>query len=232
MGPRLTRLSRSTLDFPPAQAALEEPNGLLAVGGDLSVARLLQAYRNGIFPWYDSDAGPILWWSPDPRGVIDPSRLLVSRSLRQRLKRGDYRCTVDTGFEDVIRCCSAPRAYASGTWVTREMRDAYVALHRAGYAHSVETWLGDVLVGGLYGVSLGRIFFGESMFSTRSDASKVALVHLARQLVRWDFPLIDCQLLNPHLVSLGAVALERSAFLDVLRDNLRHPTRRGSWRFD
>jgi leucyl/phenylalanyl-tRNA--protein transferase len=225
-------LSHSSLDFPPPEEAATEPNGLLAIGGDLSVPRLLEAYSRGIFPWFDSDDGPILWWSPDPRGVLVPAGIKVSRSLRQRLRRGQYRCTMDRAFADVVSACGDKRPNATGTWITPKMRQAYVRLFDSGYAHSVETWQGDELVGGLYGVSLGRFFFGESMFARRTDASKVALVRLAEQLQRWHFELIDCQMMNPHLESLGARPMRRSVFLSVLSHNRRHPTRRGRWQFD
>ncbi len=228
----IARLSKSSLEFPPPEDAADEPNGLLAIGGDLSVARLVEAYSRGIFPWFDSDDGPILWWSPDPRGVLVPSEIKVSRSLRQRIRRATYRCTMDRAFTEVIDECASPRAYATGTWITPRMRAAYVRLFDAGYAHSVEAWDQEGLAGGLYGVSLGRFFFGESMFTRRSDASKVALVALAAQLDRWEFELIDCQMMNPHLETLGVRPMPRSVFLSLLVHNRRHPTRRGRWQFD
>lgn len=202
------------------------------MGGDLTVPRLVEAYRRGIFPWFNSDDGPILWWSPNPRGVLQPGHVKVTRSLRQRIKRNDYRCTMDAAFADVVEHCAGARPGTSGTWITPKMQRAYVRLFEAGYAHSVEAWAGDELVGGLYGVSLGRVFFGESMFTKRSDASKVALVNLDHQLHRWGFDLIDCQMMNPHLQTLGAEPMERSLFLAHLSDNRQHPTRRGRWRFD
>jgi leucyl/phenylalanyl-tRNA---protein transferase len=225
-------LSRATLEFPPPDQAADEPNGLLAMGGDLSVPRLLEAYAHGIFPWFDSDDDPILWWSPDPRGVLEPDAVKVSRSLRQRLRRNEYRCTMDNAFDDVIRSCGGKRPNVKGTWITPNMRQAYVRLFDSGYAHSVETWHGDEIVGGLYGVSLGRFFFGESMFAHRADASKVALVNLAEQLQRWHFELIDCQMMNPHLASLGARPMPRAVFLSRLSHNRRYPTRRGRWQFE
>src|SRR5690242_20153697 len=179
--------------FPPVERALREPNGLLAAGGDLSVERLVQAYRGGIFPWY-SEGQPILWWSPDPRMALVPGELKVSRSLRKRIAKRDYAVRVDTAFEDVMRACAAPRRDDGGTWIMPEMIAAYTRLHRAGYAHSVETWIGGRLAGGLYGVALGRMFYGESMFAAVPDASKIALAHLVRQLERWQFGLIDCQM--------------------------------------
>jgi len=232
----LRRLSRHSYAFPEPETALDEPNGLLAVGGDLSCARLIEAYRHGIFPWYDDDDGPILWWSPDPRAILRPNRLRIHRSLRKRIKQRPFRVTADLAFERVVRECAQPRpdpyGRLGGTWITAGMQTAYLALHEAGFAHSIECWEDDALVGGLYGVSLGRVFFGESMFSRRSDASKIALVHLARQLERWAFPLIDSQVMNPHMRSLGAEDMPRSEFLDALRANVDAPTRRGRWRLD
>jgi leucyl/phenylalanyl-tRNA--protein transferase len=217
--------------FPPIHRALREPNGLLAAGGDLSIERLLEAYRHGIFPWY-SDGQPILWWSPDPRMVLAPTGIEISRSLRKRIRNSGYELRVDTCFPAVVSACAAPRAGQPGTWITREMAAAYGALHRAGYAHSVETWNEGTLAGGLYGVSIGRMFFGESMFSSASDASKIALAHLARQLDRWDFGLIDCQMSTPHLASLGAHEMPRAQFMRALSELVNYPTRLGAWRFD
>ena len=215
--------------FPdPCHASRE---GLVAIGGDLSPERLLSAYGHGIFPWFDDDHGPVLWWSPDPRAVLAPTELKISRSLRKRLRRRDYSVTMDTDFAAVVEGCAAPRS-GGGTWITPAMRSAYVVLAELGFAHSVETWYDGNLVGGLYGVSLGRMFFGESMFSKRSDASKVALAHLARQLTAWEFELIDCQIINDHLQSLGARPMARGEFLDRLARNLRISTRRRRWRFD
>lgn len=198
-------------DFPDPALAEHEPNGLLAVGGDLSVERLLAAYGLGIFPWYGRNQ-PILWWSPDPRLVLFPPALRVSRSLRRTLRRGLYEVSVDRDFAGVVRGCAAPRPAADGTWILPEMRRAYVRLHQLGHAHSVEVWQGAELMGGLYGVAVGCAFFGESMFSRATDASKVALVHLARLLGAWGYGLIDCQVYTPHLASLGAVEIPRSAF--------------------
>jgi leucyl/phenylalanyl-tRNA--protein transferase len=222
---------RSSDPFPPPSRALREPNGLLAAGADLTVPRLLDAYRQGIFPWY-SEGEPVLWWSPDPRMVLIPGALAVSRSLRKRLRRREYEVRADTSFADVMRACAEPRDGQGGTWISPEMMDAYVALHQAGYAHSVECWLDGTLVGGLYGVSIGRMFFGESMFTRRSDASKVALVHLVRQLERWSFGMIDCQMSTPHLQSLGAQEIARPRFMRVLQELVNYPTRNGPWRFD
>ena len=176
--------------FPPVERALEEPNGLLAAGADLSLPRLLDAYRSGIFPWY-SEGQPLLWWSPDPRMVLIPAELKLARSLRKRLARRDYEVRTDTAFEAVIRACAAPRAGQEGTWITEDMVAAYTRLHDAGHAHSVETWIGGELAGGLYGVAIGRAFFGESMFTAVPDASKIALAHLVRQLERLGFGMID-----------------------------------------
>jgi leucyl/phenylalanyl-tRNA---protein transferase len=219
-------------DFSFPAPELARPDGLLAIGGDLTPQRLLSAYARGIFPWFNDERGPILWWSPDPRAVITPDSVKVSRSLRKRLTRGDLRVTFDRAFMDVVAGCAAPRDSATGTWITRSMRAAYGELHRLGYAHSAETWSGDELVGGLYGVSLGRMFFGESMFARVSDASKVALVRLATRLSNWNFELIDCQIMNPHLRSLGAVDLPRREFLARLRNNPINETRVGMWQFD
>lgn len=201
--------------FPDPIYALEEPNGLLAVGGDLSPARLLNAYRQGIFPWY-SDGQPILWWSPDPRAVLYPDEFRTSRSLRKRLRQRPFRVTFDSAFAEVIEACSAPRSGADGTWITTEMKQAYLQLYRIGFAHSVECWDGEELVGGLYGVSMGKVFFGESMFSRRSDASKIGFAHLIEQLKAWGFALIDCQVHSGHLASLGAEDVPREQFLELL----------------
>jgi len=218
-------LSRA-LAFPPPDHAVD---GLVAVGGDLSAERLLLAYRSGIFPWYD-DGLPILWHSPDPRCVIRVDAVHVGRSLRRVLRSGTYAVRFDSAFDRVIRACKTmSRPGQDGTWITTEMERAYVRLHRMGYAHSVETWEGDELVGGLYGVSLGRVFFGESMFSGRPDASKVALIALADRVRPWGFPFIDAQVPTPHTTALGAELWPRARFLDALRQELQHPTRKGSW---
>jgi leucyl/phenylalanyl-tRNA--protein transferase len=217
--------------FPPVERAMREPNGLLAAGADLSVPRLLEAYERGIFPW--SSAGqPLLWWSPDPRMVLIPSELRVSRSLRKRLSRRDYEVRADTAFEEVMRACAAPRPDQDGTWITEEMIEAYVRLHQAGYAHSLETWIGGQLAGGLYGVALGRMFYGESMFTRVPDASKIALAHLARQLHRWKYGLIDCQMATAHLARLGAREIPRPEFMRRLAKLVNYPAQAGKWRCD
>lgn len=217
--------------FPPVETALHEPNGLLAMGGDLSVERLLDAYRHGIFPWFNPGE-PILWWSPDPRMVLVPGEIRVTRSLAKRIRNGGYEVRVDTSFVDVMRACAVPRERAGGTWISPTMVAAYTHLHQAGYAHSVETWHDNVLVGGLYGVAIGRMFYGESMFSREPDASKVALVRLARQLQRWDFGLIDCQMETAHLASLGAHPVPRAAFTARLMELVNLSNRPGPWCFD
>jgi leucyl/phenylalanyl-tRNA--protein transferase len=215
-----------SLVFPSPEKAVA---GLLAIGGDLSPERLLLAYRSGIFPWYDEGL-PILWHSPDPRCVLRVDGLHVGRSLRRTIKKGTYEVRYDSDFRRVIRACKdTPRAGQDGTWITEEMEAAYVRLHEMGYAHSVESWHGGELAGGLYGVSVGRMFFGESMFSRQPDASKVALVALAERVSRWGFPIIDAQVATPHTLAMGAEEWPRTRFLDVLRDALVHPTRRGSW---
>jgi leucyl/phenylalanyl-tRNA--protein transferase len=216
--------------FPPVAHATAE--GLLAVGGDLRIERLLAAYEGGIFPWYDEP--PILWFAPDPRFVLTPGQLRVSKSLRRTVKAGRYRISADTAFEQVIHACATvPRPGQYGTWINPDMLDAYGALHRAGYAHSVEAWRDDELVGGLYGVSLGAAFFGESMFAAAPDASKVAFVHLVQQLERWQFQLIDCQVQTDHLARFGAVDWPRSRFMAALSTALAAaPTRRGVWTLD
>lgn len=211
---------------------LAEEGGLLAVGGDLRPERLVLAYRHGIFPWY-SEGRPILWWCPSPRLVLFPSELVVRRSLRKVLRRAPYRITMDERFADVIEACaSIPRPGQHGTWITEAMRAAYIELHHLGLAHSVEAWEGDELVGGLYGVSLGTAFFGESMFARRSDASKIAFVHLVRQLQKWDFDLVDCQVVTEHLVSFGAREIDLDEFLERLDRATDRPTRRGKWTLD
>ena len=205
--------------FPPLERALAEPNGLLAAGDDLTVPRLLAAYRRGIFPWF-SAGDPILWWSPDPRMVLLPDELKISRSLAKTLRNGNYQVRVDTAFDDVIRACAGrPRAGQPGTWITDEMQEAYCQLHRLGHAHSVETWIEGVLAGGLYGIAIGRAFYGESMFADRRDASKIALAHLCAYLKQRGFGIIDCQMETRHLASLGARPIARrdfSARLDEL----------------
>jgi len=197
--------------FPPAEQALDYPQGLLAVGGDLSPVRLINAYRQGIFPWY-SEGQPILWWSPAPRCVIVPDAVHVSRRLRRRYNQGTFALTADQAFARVVEACAAPRRDEAGTWITDDMQAAYKRLHEMGVAHSVEVTVDGELAGGIYGLAMGRVFFGESMFSRRDDASKVALVALCRQLHRWGFTLLDCQVSNPHLLSMGAREITRRAF--------------------
>jgi leucyl/phenylalanyl-tRNA--protein transferase len=220
---------RGDAPFPSVETALDGYGGLLAAGGDLSVPRLLAAYRRGIFPWFNPDE-PILWWSPDPRMVLFPEEFKVSRSLRRRLARADYQVRVDSAFEQVMRGCAAPRAGASGTWIDARIIEAYCALHAAGYAHSFETWMADELVGGLYGVALGGAFYGESMFSRVSDASKIALAHLVRFLRARDFGIIDCQMNTAHLASLGAREIARADFVALLDDLTARPRAPGCWR--
>jgi leucyl/phenylalanyl-tRNA--protein transferase len=217
--------------FPPVRRALREPNGLLAAGADLSLQRLLEAYRRGIFPWY-SPGQPVLWWSPDPRMVLYPSEMAISRSLRKRVRSRLYEIRVDTCFTTVMRACAEPRDGQAGTWITDEMLAAYAALHASGYAHSVESWHEGRLVGGLYGVAIGSMFYGESMFMRATDASKVALAHLARQLDRWNFGLLDCQMETAHLASMGAGSMRRKDFLLRLTELVNYPTPTGHWRFD
>ncbi|TAM10224.1 MAG: leucyl/phenylalanyl-tRNA--protein transferase [Nevskiaceae bacterium] len=217
--------------FPPAHLAMRDPNGLLAIGGDLSAERLIRAYSQGIFPWFNPDE-PILWWCPDPRAVLVPRECHVSHSLAKRLRQGRFAVTFDHAFRRVMAYCAAPRAGSRGTWLSPAMQDAYAALHARGTAHSVEVWVQGELAGGLYGVALGRAFFGESMFSMAPDMSKIALVMLARQLDAWGFALIDCQIASRHLESLGARAIPRRGFLAQLRAARQAPPRNGPWRFD
>ncbi len=213
--------------FPPPDHA--EPDGLLAIGGDLSSERLLLAYKLGIFPWY-AEGQPILWWSPDPRLILEPDKLHISRRLHQTLKKGLFRVTFDRAFASVIQACATVRRKGQdGTWITPEMQKAYVRLHQLGFAHSVESWFKEELVGGVYGVSLGRCFFGESMFSRKADASKVALATLVQQLKAWGFHMIDAQVTTQHLISLGAKEIPRSLFLRRLKKALSFPTMKGKW---
>jgi len=212
--------------------SLADESGLIAVGGDLHPERLLRAYAGGIFPWF-SEGQPILWHSPDPRFVLDLDDLKVTRSLRQRMRRRPFTVRMDTAFEQVIDACArAPRPGQDGTWITRGMRDAYIRLHREGFAHSVEAWEGEELVGGLYGVSLGSVYFGESMFAKRPDASKIAFVCFVRELKRTGFELLDSQVYTDHLARFGAKEIPRSEYLLRLEKTLTSPTRRGVWRFD
>lgn len=217
--------------FPPVERALEEPNGLLAAGADLSEARLIDAYAGGIFPWY-SAGQPVLWWSPDPRMVLIPAELKIPRSLRKRLARRDYEVRADSAFEEVIRACAEPRRDQDGTWITDEMAEAYLRLHRSGRAHSVETWIGGTLAGGLYGVELGRMFYGESMFARAPDASKIALAHLVRQLARRDCGMIDCQMKTPLLARFGAREIPRREFVRKLAELVNYPRTGRTWSLD
>ena len=215
--------------FPPLDSALREPNGLLAAGGDLSPQRLIAAYTRGIFPWFNP-GDPILWWSPDPRMVLFPGELKVSRSLRKTLKKQACEIRIDTAFRQVMEACAAPRDEHGGTWIAPAMIAAYTELHWQGIAHSVETWMDGKLVGGLYGVGLGRMFYGESMFSTTSDASKIAFVHLVRQLEHWGYGMIDCQMKTAHLASLGAREIPRAQFCQKLTELVHFPDDTGLWR--
>ena len=215
--------------FPPVE---EAEHGLVAVGGDLGCERLLHAYSSGIFPWY-SEGEPILWHSPDPRFVLTHEGFRVPKSLARVIRSGRYRVSMDTAFTDVVEACaSTPRSGQGGTWITEDMKTAYTELHRQGFAHSVEAWRDHELVGGLYGVSIGAAYFGESMFSRASDASKVAFVALVRQLMAWDINLIDCQVETEHLARFGAISWPRERYLSSLADAVPRPTRRGPWQFD
>lgn len=215
-------------DFPPVKRALREPDGLLAIGGCLSKKRLINAYRKGIFPWYNPGE-PILWWSPDPRLVLFPDKLVISRSLRKTLRQNSFLVTFDQAFSEVINGCAEPRAEQSGTWITADIRQAYLELHQLGIAHSVETWSDSELVGGLYGVALGQVFFGESMFHTKTDASKVAFAVLVEKLKSWDYQLIDCQIHSNHLVSLGAEEIPRDRFVKLLNIYCDMPVQPYAW---
>ncbi len=214
--------------FPSTTTALAEPAGLLAWGGGLETERLLAAYRQGIFPWY-STGDPILWWSPSPRCVLFPKRVHVSRRTRRRFNKGEFRVAADTAFDAVIRACAEPRKDQPDTWITLEMQQAYSALHAAGYAHCVEVWRDSGLVGGIYGIALGRMFFGESMFSRESDTSKIALIALCQHLHAWDFGLLDCQVPNPHLMSMGAKRIDRQEFEARLHQLVVQPGLPGPW---
>ena len=215
--------------FPPATSALRQPDGLLAMGGDLTPTRLLNAYRHGIFPWY-SEGQPILWWCPDPRTVFRTDGVYLPSRFRRWLRKSEWIVKSDTCFERVIAACAdSPRAGQRGTWITSEMTDAYNRLHELGHAHSIEVFAGDRLVGGLYGVSVGKVFFGESMYSAQSGGSKVALAALARRLLAWDFPLVDAQVENEHLLSLGAELWPRDRFLEALAHLTNDPEPAGAW---
>lgn len=213
-------------DFPPLDAA--SPEGLLAIGGDLCPDRILSAYRKGIFPWFSGDQ-PILWWSPDPRAVLLPSKIRISRSLKKNIRNRGFRITTDQAFVDVVKECAKDREQQKGTWITREMRDAYTALHSWGHAHSVETWQNGELVGGLYGIAIGKAFFGESMFSRVTDSSKTALVGLSTLLTTWEYHFIDCQVRSSHLDSLGAKCIPRNQFSKMLERAIRVPVAPHHW---
>ena len=221
--------------FPDVELALTEPDGLLAVGGDLSVERLIAAYQQGIFPWY-SEGQPILWWSPDPRMVLEPKDIKVSRSLSKTIRKQEFKITFDKHFREVITACSESRLekgkIQSETWILDEMIEAYIQLHEQGYAHSVECCQNGKLVGGLYGIAIGKVFFGESMFSRVSDASKIAFVNLAKQLEKWDFNLIDCQVYTSHLESLGASMISRQHFISLLKENTIHSVYNKKWQVE
>lgn len=214
--------------FPPIPSALKHPNGLLAAGGDLSAERLIEGYRRGIFPWF-SEGDPILWWSPDPRMVLFPEELKISRSLAKTLRNRRYEVRFDYAFDAVMAACAAPRAGEPGTWISEDMREAYGRLHRLGHAHSVEIWIDTELAGGLYGVALGRVFFGESMFSRTTDASKIALAALVAHLRSSGFGLIDCQMRTRHLESLGAREIPRRQFARLLEELIHYPRPPGEW---
>ncbi|NKF22494.1 leucyl/phenylalanyl-tRNA--protein transferase [Solimonas marina] len=216
--------------FPPVHLAMRDPNGLLAIGGDLSPTRLMRAYRQGIFPWYNPDE-PVLWWCPDPRTVLFPNEMHVSRSLGKAIRRADYAVSFDRAFDTVLVECGAARSKCRGTWLGDDMRHAYGELFRRGHAHSVEIWRDGALIGGLYGVTLGRVFFGESMFSRATDASKIALYWLSRQLQVWDFEMIDCQVSSAHLLSLGARELARTTFLKQLAIAVDATPANRAWQF-
>ncbi|MEH6649783.1 MAG: leucyl/phenylalanyl-tRNA--protein transferase [Motiliproteus sp.] len=216
--------------FPPVENALADPDGLLAAGGDLSPQRLINAYRGGIFPWFD-DQQPILWWSPDPRCVLRPEQLHLSRSLRKLMRQQRYTVTLDQDFTAVIQACAEPRSDEDGTWITEEMQQAYTELHQQGVAHSVEVWQDQTLIGGLYGLAIGRLFFGESMFSRKSNASKVGYATLVEQLAQWGYALIDCQVHSEHMESLGASLIPRAQFIDIVTDNIDQSLSH-QWTFD
>jgi len=224
-------LSSPQASFPDISLALADPNGLLAAGGGLSPNRLLEAYSRGIFPWFE-EGQPVLWWSPDPRMVLFPEDLRVSKSLRKTLNKSLYTVTLDEAFAEVIDCCAQPRGDSPGTWITDEMQTAYTQLFEAGHAHSVEVWREGDLVGGLYGVALGQLFFGESMFSFESNASKIGLVKLVKQLQEWNYKLIDCQVSSEHLESLGAIEISREQFRLQLHELLPCPGKAAPWNID
>lgn len=216
--------------FPPLENALASPNGLLAAGSDLSASRLLSAYRNGIFPWFNENE-PILWWSPDPRMVLFPDELKISRSLSKLIRKNNYTIQTDRHFVEVMQACAAPRKDQQGTWIHPEMIDAYSELHQLGLAHSVETWIDGELAGGLYGIALDKVFFGESMFSRLPNASKIAFAYLVRQLSEWQFAVIDCQVRTAHLASLGAREIPRAIFRQLLERHIQNVAYGEKWNF-
>ena len=219
----------TSYEFPDVSLALAEPNGLLAIGGDLSPERLLSAYRQGIFPWFNPGEH-ILWWSPDPRSVMHPDGMKISRSLRKTINKKPFTLTTDLVFEEVVSACQAPRSKQKGTWITPEMKQAYSVLHQLGHAHSVECWKDNELVGGLYGIAIGRVFFGESMFSQIKDASKVALAYLTDKLREWDYELIDCQVQSEHLTQLGAIDIPREEFCNLLGSLVAQQAASNAWK--
>lgn len=220
-----------TYRFPDVSLALIEPDGLLAIGGDLCPERLISAYTHGIFPWYNEDQ-PILWWSPDPRTVIYPQHIHIARSLRKTLRKKIFTVSFDQAFERVIEACRQPRSQQSGTWITEDIRDAYCLMHQLGHAHSVECWLDGELAGGMYGLSFGKVFFGESMFSTATNASKVVMAYLSRQLQAWGYGLLDCQVASPHLFTMGAETISRASFIQQLNQLCPAPGHPQPWSFE
>jgi len=217
-------------NFPPISLALTEPNGLLAAGGDLSPSRIISAYEQGIFPWY-SDDQPILWWSPNPRCIILPQDAHSSKSLKKHIRKTNPILTFDTCFEDVIHYCARTES-DDGTWITEEMESAYINLYKLGHAHSVEVWENNQLIGGLYGLAIGKCFFGESMFSRKPNSSKIAFTSLCEQLHKWGYTLVDCQVENPHLISLGASTVDREHFLSILKPGVSQQPNTHLWQFD
>lgn len=218
-------MAYNEFEFPNPETS--DSQGLLAMGGDLSPQRLIQAYSQGVFPWYEPGC-PILWWSPNPRLILIPNEFKISRSLKKSLKK-PFRFSIDTAFEQVIHSCATQSERVDRTWITPEMIKAYITLHHMGYAHSFEIWQDEILVGGLYGISLGSAFFGESMFHTVTDASKIAFYYLCKTMEQWDFDFIDCQLPNPHLLTLGAKIISRKEFLHRLQLSLEYVDKIGSW---
>lgn len=233
MGDEITYIGSDNQKFPDVSDALCKPNGLLAFGGNLSESRLVEAYQRGIFPWFDSDDLYVHWWSPDPRAVLFPNDLHVSRSLAKLLRQNKYVVTLDTDFRQVIQQCAKPREDGAGTWITAAMQKAYESLFQAGLAHSIEVWdINGDLAGGLYGVSLGRMFFGESMFSAHANTSKIALVALLSYLKKLGFYCLDCQMMTPHLASLGAKDISRKEFVNLLEESNRYKSTIGPWVMD